>query len=218
MMNTVVRGMSESPERAESPDRGVSESPDRGVSESSDKGVSASSQGFEGGAHLIRRMSMDGQTTSEGAFIARGTQRGKGIAVLTSGGDAQGMNAAVRAVIRMSIYLGAKAYFIKEGYQGLVDGGDHIVLASWSSVSGIIHKGGTVIGSARCMEFHERDGRLRAAKNLVKKGITNLVCIGGDGSLTGANIFRAEWISLLDELLQKGIFLLIPMTSCHSCI
>ena len=62
------------------------------------------------------------------------------------------------------------------------------------------------------MEFRERDGRLKAAKNLVKRGITNLVCIGGDGSLTGANIFRSEWTSLLDDLLQKGIFLSIPMT------
>ena len=72
----------------------------------------------------------------------------------------------------------------------MVDGGDNIVEASWSSVSGIIHQGGTVIGSARCMAFKERAGRLKAAKNLVDKGITNLVVIGGDGSLTGANKFR----------------------------
>jgi 6-phosphofructokinase 1 len=104
----------------------------------------------------------------------------------------------------MAIYLGAKAYFIREGYQGMVDGGDNIEEADWSSVSGIIQKGGTVIGSARCKDFRERPGRLRAAKNLVKKGITNIVCIGGDGSLTGANLFRAEWSSLLDELLQTG--------------
>ena len=114
------------------------------------------------------------------------------------------MNAAVRAVIRMAIYLGAKAYFIREGYQGMVDGGNNIEEASWSSVSGIIHKGGTVIGSARCKDFRERAGRLAAAKNLVKKGITNIVCIGGDGSLTGATLFRAEWASLLDELLSTG--------------
>lgn len=65
-------------------------------------------------------------------------------------------------------------------------------------------QGGTVIGSARCSDFRERVGRLKAAKNLVKKGITNLVVIGGDGSLTGANLFRQEWGSLLDELLEKG--------------
>ncbi|KAJ9583739.1 hypothetical protein L9F63_021902, partial [Diploptera punctata] len=101
----------------------------------------------------------------------------------------------------MGIYLGCKVFFIKEGYQGMLDGGDNIIEATWSSVSSIIHKGGTVIGSARCMEFKERSGRLKAAKNLVDKGITNLVVIGGDGSLTGANLFRSEWSSLLEELV-----------------
>lgn len=71
-------------------------------------------------------------------------------------------------------------------------------------VSGIIHKGGTVIGSARCKAFRERPGRLKAALNLVKNGISNLVVIGGDGSLTGANLFRQEWSSLLDELVSTG--------------
>ena len=114
------------------------------------------------------------------------------------------MNAAVRAVVRMGIYLGAKVFLIKEGYQGMIDGGDNIVEATWSSVSGIIHKGGTVIGSARCMDFRERHGRLKAAKNLIEKDITNLVVIGGDGSLTGANLFRQEWSSLIQELLEKS--------------
>lgn len=86
----------------------------------------------------------------------------------------------------------------------MVDGGDNIQEANWASVSSIIHRGGTVIGSARCMDFKEREGRLKAAQNLVKKGITNLVVIGGDGSLTGANLFRVEWSSLLDELLKTG--------------
>lgn len=65
-------------------------------------------------------------------------------------------------------------------------------------------QGGTVIGSARCKAFTTREGRIAAAFNLVKKGITNLCVCGGDGSLTGANIFRNEWSSLLDELLKKG--------------
>jgi 6-phosphofructokinase 1 len=65
--------------------------------------------------------------------------------------------------------LGCKVYFIKEGYQGLVDGGKNIVEAKWESVSGIINKGGTIIGSARCMDFREREGRLKAAKNLVDR-------------------------------------------------
>ncbi|XP_018528226.1 ATP-dependent 6-phosphofructokinase, platelet type isoform X2 [Lates calcarifer] len=130
---------------------------------------------------------------------------GKSIAVLTSGGDAQGMNAAVRAVVRMGIYVGAKVYFIHEGYQGMVDGGDNIKEATWESVSSMLQVGGTVIGSARCKEFRTHEGRLKAAHNLVQRNITNLCVIGGDGSLTGANLFREEWSGLLDELLQQGL-------------
>nr|XP_057932734.1 ATP-dependent 6-phosphofructokinase, platelet type-like isoform X2 [Doryrhamphus excisus] len=130
---------------------------------------------------------------------------GKSIAVLTSGGDAQGMNAAVRAVVRMGIYVGAKVYFIHEGYQGMVDGGDNIKEATWESVSSMLQVGGTVIGSARCKAFRTHDGRLKAAHNLVERNITNLCVIGGDGSLTGANLFREEWSGLLDELLQQGL-------------
>ncbi|XP_054622516.1 ATP-dependent 6-phosphofructokinase, platelet type-like isoform X4 [Dunckerocampus dactyliophorus] len=130
---------------------------------------------------------------------------GKSIAVLTSGGDAQGMNAAVRAVVRMGIYVGAKVYFIHEGYQGMVDGGDNIKEATWESVSSMLQVGGTVIGSARCKAFRTHEGRLKAAHNLVERNITNLCVIGGDGSLTGANLFREEWSGLLDELLQQGL-------------
>lgn len=65
-------------------------------------------------------------------------------------------------------------------------------------------QGGTVIGSARCKSFRTREGRLQAALNLVRRGITNLCVIGGDGSLTGANLFREEWSGLLEELAQKG--------------
>uniref|UniRef100_A0A8D0AIL3 ATP-dependent 6-phosphofructokinase n=1 Tax=Sander lucioperca TaxID=283035 RepID=A0A8D0AIL3_SANLU len=143
------------------------------------------------------------------------TGAGRAMAVLTSGGDAQGMNAAVRAVTRMGIYVGAKVYLIYEGYQGLVDGGDNIKLAHWQSVTNIIQQGGTVIGSARCKAFTTREGRLAAAFNLVKKGITNLCVCGGDGSLTGANIFRSEWSSLLDELVQKGKVLSLSTSRQH---
>uniref|UniRef100_A0ABI7XWV2 ATP-dependent 6-phosphofructokinase n=1 Tax=Felis catus TaxID=9685 RepID=A0ABI7XWV2_FELCA len=129
---------------------------------------------------------------------------GKAIGVLTSGGDAQGMNAAVRAVTRMGIYVGAKVFLIYEGYEGLVEGGENIKQANWLSVSNIIQLGGTVIGSARCQAFTTREGRLAAAYNLVQRGITNLCVIGGDGSLTGANIFRREWGSLLEELVAAG--------------
>ncbi|XP_040290265.1 ATP-dependent 6-phosphofructokinase, platelet type isoform X2 [Bufo bufo] len=128
---------------------------------------------------------------------------GKAIGVLTSGGDAQGMNAAVRAVVRMGIYVEAKVYFVHEGYQGMVDGGDNIVEVSWESVSSILQVGGTVIGSARCKAFRAREGRLQAAYNLIQRGITNLCVIGGDGSLTGANLFREEWSGLLEELVKN---------------
>ncbi|KAK2858652.1 hypothetical protein Q5P01_003272 [Channa striata] len=130
---------------------------------------------------------------------------GKAIAVLTSGGDAQGMNAAVRAVVRMGLYVGAKVYFIHEGYQGMVDGGENIREATWEGVSSMLQVGGTVIGSARCKEFRSHEGRLKAAHNLVQRGITNLCVIGGDGSLTGANLFREEWSGLLAELVEQGL-------------
>ncbi|XP_022323820.2 ATP-dependent 6-phosphofructokinase-like isoform X1 [Crassostrea virginica] len=153
---------------------------------------------------LDRKDSIMGETGREGQELEVGTGTGRAIGVFTSGGDSQGMNASVRAVVRMGSYLGCKVYYIKEGYQGMVDGGDNIEEATWSSSSGILQRGGTVIGSARCQEFRERAGRLKAAENLVNYNITNLVVIGGDGSLTGANLFRQEWQSLLDELLKNG--------------
>ena len=128
----------------------------------------------------------------------------KRIAVLTSGGDAQGMNAAVRAVVRTALDKGAEIYAVYEGYQGLVEGGARIRKMDWDSVGGILQQGGTVIGTARSEEFRTREGRRKAALNLVKLGIDGLVVIGGDGSLTGANLFRQEWPSLLAELIQSG--------------
>ncbi|XP_042903613.1 ATP-dependent 6-phosphofructokinase isoform X2 [Parasteatoda tepidariorum] len=154
--------------------------------------------------------------SKEAKSVGQGSQKGRVIGVFTSGGDSQGMNAAVRAVVRMGLYLGCRVYFIKEGYQGMVDGQDYIVEATWASVSSIIHKGGTVIGSARCQDFRERPGRLTAALNLIQNGITNLVVIGGDGSLTGANLFRQEWSSLLDELLSQGRITAEQKEQCHS--
>ncbi|XP_029978781.1 ATP-dependent 6-phosphofructokinase, platelet type isoform X7 [Sphaeramia orbicularis] len=144
------------------------------------------------------------QPDSKKIFFENLSGAGKAIAVLTSGGDAQGMNAAVRAVVRMGLYVGAKVYFIHEGYQGMVDGGENIREATWESVSSMLQVGGTVIGSARCKEFRTHEGRLKAALNLVQRGITNLCVIGGDGSLTGANLFREEWSGLLTELVEQG--------------
>jgi 6-phosphofructokinase 1 len=83
-----------------------------------------------------------------------------GIAVLTSGGDAQGMNPAVRAVVRTALSHGADVFGVYEGYPGLVEGGQRIRSLSWDDVTSIINRGGTVIGTARSTEFRERDGRL----------------------------------------------------------
>jgi 6-phosphofructokinase 1 len=128
----------------------------------------------------------------------------KRIGVLTSGGDAPGMNAAVRSVVRSGLNSGAEVYAIYEGFQGMVDGGDQIRPIGWSDVGGILHLGGTVIGSARCQEFRTREGRRKAARNLVQNGIEALIVIGGDGSLTGAHILQSEWSELLSELVADG--------------
>ncbi len=128
----------------------------------------------------------------------------KRIAVLTSGGDAPGMNAAVRAAVRTGLERGADVYAIYEGYQGMVDGGERIKKMDWHSVSGILHKGGTAIGTARCDAFRTLEGRQTAARNLLKYGIDGIIVIGGDGSLTGANIFRQEWPDLLTALVERN--------------
>ncbi len=126
------------------------------------------------------------------------------IGVLTSGGDAPGMNPAVRAVVRTALHHGIDVYAIYEGYQGLTEGGELIRRMESSDVAGILQKGGTAIGTARSKTFRTRDGRRRAAKNMVDRGIDSLVVIGGDGSLTGANLFRSEWQELLAELVESG--------------
>ena len=126
------------------------------------------------------------------------------IGVLTSGGDAQGMNAVVRAVMRTAIHEGAQPYAIREGWKGAVDGGDLITPASWSDASGILALGGTAIGTARSDEFRERSGVKKAVRNLVGAGIDRLVIIGGDGTLTGADELRELWPELLAELVADG--------------
>ncbi|KAI3321435.1 6-phosphofructokinase [Xylariaceae sp. AK1471] len=128
----------------------------------------------------------------------------KKIAVMTSGGDSPGMNAVVRAVVRMAIHMDCDAYCVYEGYEGLVRGGNYIKKMGWEDVRGYLSEGGTLIGTARCMAFFEREGRLQAARNMVLNGIDALIICGGDGSLTGADRFRAEWPSLLEELVSKG--------------
>ncbi|KAJ4418385.1 6-phosphofructokinase, alpha subunit [Gnomoniopsis sp. IMI 355080] len=127
----------------------------------------------------------------------------KKIAIMTSGGDSPGMNGVVRACVRMALHMGCDAYCVYEGYEGLVKGGDYIRKMAWEDVRGWLSEGGTLIGTARCMEFYERPGRLTGAKNMVLNGIDALIICGGDGSLTGADKFRAEWPSLLKELIEK---------------
>jgi len=128
----------------------------------------------------------------------------KRLAVLTSGGDASGMNAAIRSIVRTALEHSLEVHAVYEGYQGLIEGGNKIRKMTWDSVGGILHRGGTVIGSARCDDFFTREGRMRAARNLLTFGIDNLIVIGGDGSLTGAHVFSKEWPALLAELVASG--------------
>ena len=113
------------------------------------------------------------------------------VGVFTSGGDAPGMNAAVRAVTRAAISNGIKVKAIYRGYKGLID--DEIKEFATQDVSDIIQRGGTIIKSARCEEFKTPEGRKKAYDNLVKEGIDALVAIGGDGTFTGARMFAQEY-------------------------
>jgi 6-phosphofructokinase 1 len=113
------------------------------------------------------------------------------IGVLTSGGDAPGMNAAIRAVVRAGIHYGFEVYGIRRGYQGMIEG--DIIPMDSISVSGIIQKGGTLLQTARCKEFMDYEGRKKAYDQLVNFGITAVIVIGGDGSFTGAGIMAKEF-------------------------
>lgn len=115
----------------------------------------------------------------------------KKIGVLTSGGDSPGMNAAIRAVVRTGLYHGLEVYGIMRGYSGMVE--DDIFQMEGRSVANIIQRGGTILKTARCMEFMEYEGRKKAYSNLAKRGIDGLVIIGGDGSFRGAQVFSNEF-------------------------
>ena len=115
----------------------------------------------------------------------------KRIGVLTSGGDAPGMNAALRAVVRSAAFYSIECVGIYQGYQGLID--NKVKLMNARSVNNIINKGGTVLKSARCLEFRTKEGRKTAFETVQKNGIEALVIIGGDGSFTGAMIFQSEF-------------------------
>ena len=108
----------------------------------------------------------------------------KTIGVLTSGGDAPGMNAAIRAVVRKALANGVKVKGTKKGYQGLIN--EEIIDLDKRNVSDIIQRGGTILGTARCMEFHTPEGQKKGADICRKHGIDGIVVIGGDGSYRGA--------------------------------
>ncbi len=115
----------------------------------------------------------------------------KNIAVLTSGGDSPGMNAAIRAVVRASLYYNLKVTGVLRGYEGLIQG-DFIPMEG-SSVANIIQRGGTILKTARCDAFRTVEGRKLAHKNLVDHEIVALIVIGGDGTFTGADLFSREF-------------------------
>ena len=113
------------------------------------------------------------------------------IGVLTSGGDAPGMNAAIRAVVRTGNYYGLEVFGIIRGYSGMIE--NDIFKMESRSVANIIQRGGTILKTARCKEFFTPEGRKKAYENLKKLGINGLVVIGGDGSFRGAQIFSTEY-------------------------
>lgn len=113
------------------------------------------------------------------------------IAVYTSGGDAPGMNAAIRAVVRTGLYKGKEMVGIVQGYQGMID--KNFLDMDARSVCNIIQHGGTMLKTARCQEFRTPEGREKAYKNLTEKGIDALVAIGGDGTFTGAELLSKEF-------------------------
>lgn len=117
----------------------------------------------------------------------------KTIAILTSGGDAPGMNAAIRAVVRMAIDKGLRVMGVQRGYSGLING--EIFEMNRNSVSDIIHKGGTILRTARCEEFKTEAGRKKAVNVLKVFGIDGLVVVGGDGSFTGAKLLSEMGIA-----------------------
>ncbi|MEI6864575.1 6-phosphofructokinase [Flavicella sp.] len=114
----------------------------------------------------------------------------KKIAVMTSGGDSPGMNAAIRSVVRTCAYHKVKCVGVYQGYQGMIEG--KFIDLNARSVNNIINKGGTMLQSARSMEFMTVEGRVKAYENLIAKGIEGLVIIGGDGTFTGGMIFNQE--------------------------
>ena len=117
----------------------------------------------------------------------------KKIAVFTSGGDSPGMNACIRAVVRTAIYNNVEVIGIMQGYKGMIEGGENYIPLTSRSVGNIIQRGGTILKTSRSKEFMTPEGRKKAFDNLVEHGIEGIVCIGGNGTFTGAEIFYNEY-------------------------
>lgn len=136
----------------------------------------------------------------------------KNLAVMTSGGDSPGMNAAVRAVVRRALDRGVPVYGVYGGYEGLVKGGDSIALLRWEDVGGVLQKGGTFLGTARSDQFRTREGRRQAVLNLLRQAIEALIVIGGDGSLMGAHILAEEWPDHVEWIREHEPEVILPET------
>ena len=147
----------------------------------------------------------------------------KKIGVLTSGGDAPGMNSAIRAVVRSGIEMGMEVYGIKRGFAGLLSG--DVVEMNRKSVSGIIQRGGTILYSARCVEFKEQEVQKIAVENIKDMGLDGLVTIGGDGTFQGARSLSVNWgiptigiPGTIDNDLSYTDFTLGFDTACNTAI
>ena len=135
------------------------------------------------------------------------------IGVLTSGGDTPGMNAAIRAVVKAGMHYGAEVVGVYKGYYGLIH--DLIKPLDSNAVYNIIHRGGTILKSARCDEFKTPEGRIKAFETLKKHNIDGLIVIGGDGTLTGAKLFGNEHdipiIGLPEQLIMTSTVLITQL-------
>ena len=147
----------------------------------------------------------------------------KRIGLLTSGGDAPGMNAAIRAVVRTAIYFGMEVYGVERGYAGLIE--DIVVKQEMRSVSNIVQCGGTKLRTARCLEMLTKDGQEKAVKTLEKYGIEGLVVIGGDGSFRGAKVLSEQYgvptigiPGTIDNDLQYTDYTLGFDTAVNTCL
>ena len=160
------------------------------------KNVLASTDNLRGG----------GRASATGAVVIKDIDAdawaGGVFGICTPGSDTPGMNAVIKAVYRIGAFFGCKMKYINHGFQGMVIGGDNFEDATFESQLDIINKGGTILKSYKCPEFKEHQSRLKAAENLVRAGVSKLICIGGDGTLRAIDLFYEEWFDLLTELYE----------------